>query len=319
MKSNLFSKSDNKIFHGLVCSFFILIFVSACFAQEFVPLWEKGKMPNSKGLELKDDIRNERIYQVGTPGFYAFFPSNQENKGAAVLICPGGGYERLAYIIAGHQMAKWFNALGVSAFVLNYRLPNSPDLKQRETAPLEDAQRAMRVIRQNAEKWQIKPDKIGVFGTSAGGHLAANLGVAAEDAAKIGDELDKLSFVPDFAILISPVITMGEFTHGGSRKNLLGESPAKELVEKYSLEKHVTARTPPVFLVHAADDKAVSPRNSLMFYQALLEKNVSASLHIFPLGGHSIALRNNPGSTEEWTRLCELWLIEMGFIPQVRK
>lgn len=301
---------------------FLIIFYGVSpnvLAQDFIPLWEKGKMPNSKGLELKDDIRNERIYQVGTPGFYAFFPSNQENKGAAILICPGGGYERLAYIIAGLQMAKWFNSMGISAFVLNYRLPNSPDLQQREIAPLQDAQRAMRVIRQNAEKWQIKPDKIGIFGTSAGGHLAANLGIATEDFAKIGDDLDKHSFAPNFMILVSPVITMGEFTHTGSKKNLLGENPTKELVDKYSLEKQVTAKTPPAFLVHATDDKAVSVRNSLMFYNALLDKNISASLHIFPQGGHYIALRNNPGSTEEWTRLTELWLIEMGFIPDKLK
>jgi len=288
-------------------------------AQEFIPLWEKGKMPNSKGIELKDDIRNERIYQVGTPGFYAFFPSNQENKGAAVLICPGGGYQHLAYIISGMQLAKWFNTLGISAFVLNYRLPNSPDVRQREIAPLQDAQRAMRIIRANAEKWQIKPEKIGVLGTSAGGHLAANLGTSTEDATKINDELDKFPFNPNFMILVSPVITMGEYAHAGSRKNLLGENPSRQLIEKYSLEKQVTATTPPAFIVHAADDKAVNPRNSLMFYNALLDKSISASLHIFPNGGHAIALRNNPGSTETWTNLCEMWLTEMGFIPQVKK
>jgi acetyl esterase/lipase len=297
----------------------VLILAAPVFAQEFVPLWEKGKMPNSKGLALSDDIRNERIYQVGTPGFYAFFPSNQENKGAAVLICPGGGYERLAYIIAGHQIAKWFNAMGVSAFVLNYRLPNSPDLERRETAPLQDAQRAMRLIRQNAEKWQIKSDKIGVLGTSAGGHLAANLATDETDSSKTGDAADAFAFAPNFAILISPVITMGEFAHAGSKKNLLGENPSREMVEKYSLETRVTAKTPPVFLVHAADDKSVSVRNSLMFYNALLDKNVPASLHIFPFGAHAIALRNNPGSTEEWTRLCEMWLIEMGFMPEKLK
>src|SRR4028119_1719916 len=130
--------------------FIIILFLafspSVVTAQEFVDLWEKGKMPNSKGMDLKDDIRNERIYQVGTPGIYAFFPSQQENKGAAVLICPGGGYERLAYLISGTQLAKWFNTIGISAFVLNYRLPNSPDLKERQIAPLQDAQRAVRVI-----------------------------------------------------------------------------------------------------------------------------------------------------------------------------
>ena len=298
---------------------FLLGLPLAVGAQDFIPLWEKGKMPNSKGMELKDDIRNERIYQVGTPGFYAFFPSQQENKGAAVLICPGGGYERLAYQISGTQLAKWFNTLGISAFVLNYRLPNSPDVRQREIAPLQDAERAMRVIRANAEKWQIKTDKIGVMGTSAGGHLAATLGTAAADLAKIGDESDKFSFAPNFTILISPVITMGEYTHATTKKNLLGANPSAELIEKYSLEKQVTATTPPGFIVHAADDKAVNVRNSLMFYNALLDKNIAASLHIFPHGGHAIALRNNPGSTDSWTKLCEMWLVEMGLILTVKK
>ena len=306
-----------RLFLSLMLFLFVMPF--AAFSQEFIPLWETGKMPNSKGIMLKDDIRNERIYQVGTPGFYAFFPSVQENKGAAVLICPGGGYERLAYVISGTQLAKWFNSIGISAFVLNYRLPNSPDLKQRETAPLQDAQRAVRIIRANAEKWQIKTDKIGVLGTSAGGHLAANLGTATEDLAKVGDDFDKLPFAPNFMILISPVVTMGEYAHAGSRKNLLGANPSKELIEKYSLEKQVTATTSAGFIVHAADDKVVSQRNSLLFYNALLDKNISASLHIFPNGGHAIALRNNPGSTETWTNLCEMWLTEMGFIPQVKK
>ncbi len=286
------------------------------------------KFPAYLQLPLPTDNTMNRLFLtaslllIGLPlegGAQDFFPSRQENKGAAILICPGGGYERLAYQISGTQLAKWFNTLGISAFVLNYRLPNSPDLKQREIAPLQDVERAMPIIRANAEKWQIKAGKIGVLGTSAGGHLAANLGTATEDLAKINDELDKLSFTPNFMILISPVITMGEYAHAGSKKNLLGANPSKELIEKYSLEKQVMPATPPVFIVHAFDDKAVNVRNSLMFYNALLDKNISASLHIFPHGGHAIALRNNPSSTEMWTSLCEMWLTEMGFIPQVNK
>jgi|GEM_PF-2911451 len=135
-------------------------------AQEFIPLWPKGLMPNTKGKPLPDSIANERIYRVGTPGMYAFFTSKQENKGAAVIICPGGGYERLAYVISGLQLAKWFNTMGVNAFVLNYRLPNQDNLLQREIAPLQDAERAIRIIRSNALEWGIKPDKIGIMGSS---------------------------------------------------------------------------------------------------------------------------------------------------------
>lgn len=284
---------------------------------EFIPLYPKGKMPNSKGLRLKDSIANERIYQVGTPGMYAFFPSSSENKGAAVLICPGGGYERLAYVISGTQLAKWFNAIGISAFVLNYRLPNSPDLVKREIGPLQDAQRAIKIIRANANKWGIKSDKIGMQGSSAGGHLATLAGTHTEDLSAIQDSLDNISVLPNFLILVSPVIDLGPYAHAGSRKNLLGENPSQDLINKYSTQNRVSSSTPPTFIAGAFNDKAVPPINSLLFYKALLEHGVSTSFHVFPQGGHAIALRNNPGSTEQWTNLCEAWLIEMGLIPQI--
>lgn len=288
-------------------------------AQEFIPLWDKVRMPNSKGIKLEDKIENERIVQVGNPGMYTFFPSLQENKGGAVLILPGGGYQRLAYITSGTQLAKWFNSIGISAFVLNYRLPTSPDLKEKQIGPLQDAQRALRIIRSNAEKWSIRPDKIGVMGTSAGGHVAAMAGTSTEDVSAIGDGLDQIAFAPNFMILVSPVITMGGYAHTGSRNNLLGENPSKTLIEKYSVELQVKPTTPPAFIIHAFDDKSVSVRNSLLFYQALVDKNISASIHVFPQGGHAIAMRNNPGSTAEWTNLCEMWLVEMGFIPAIKK
>lgn len=283
---------------------------------EFIPLYPKGRMPNSKGLKLKDSIANERIYRVGTPGMYAFFPSSAENKGAAVVICPGGGYERLAYVISGTQLAKWFNAIGLSAFVLNYRLPNSPDLIQRETGPLQDAQRAVKIIRANAGKWGIRRDKIGVQGSSAGGHLASLAGTYNEDVSAVHDSLDTVSFRPDFLILVSPVIDLGTYAHAGSRKNLLGDNPSPEAINKYSTQNRVTESTPPTFIADAFNDNVVPPMNSLLFYKALLEHKVSTSFHVFPQGGHAIALRNNPGSTGQWTTLCEAWLMEMGFIPQ---
>jgi acetyl esterase/lipase len=283
---------------------------------EFIPLYPKGKMPNSKGLDLKDSIANERIYRVGTPGMYAFFPSSQENKGAAVLICPGGGYERLAYVISGTQLAKWFNAIGVSAFVLNYRLPNSPDLVKREIGPLQDAQRAIKIIRSNSVKWGIKTDKIGVQGSSAGGHVASLLATEEKDVCVIHDSLDTVSFHPNFMILVSPVIDLGTYAHAGSKKSLLGIDPSQEMINKYSTQNRVAKTTPPAFIAGAFNDKSVPPMNSLVFYKALLEHKVATSFHVFPQGGHGIALRNNPGSTEQWTNLCEAWMIEMGFIRQ---
>jgi acetyl esterase/lipase len=302
-----------------LAAFILILGGQSLKAQEFVPLWEKDRMPDSKGIKLEDKIENERIVQVGTPGMYTFFPSLQENKGAAVLILPGGGYQRLAYIISGTQLAKWFNSIGISAFVLNYRLPTSPDLKEKWIGPLQDAQRAIRIIRSNAVKWNVKPDDIGVMGTSAGGHLAAMAATSTDDNAGVGDALEKTAFNPNFMILVSPVITMGVHAHAGSRKNLLGDNPSKELIEKYSAELQVKTTTPSAFIIHAFDDKSVNVRNSLMFYQALVDKNVSASIHVFPQGGHAIAMRNNPGSTAEWPNLCEMWLVEMGFIPAVKK
>lgn len=285
-------------------------------AQEFIPLWPAGNMPDSKGMQLTDSISNERIHRVGTPGIYAFFPSQQENKHTAVLICPGGGYERLAYIMSGTQLAKWFNTLGISAFVINYRLPTSPDLKDKADGPLTDAQRALKYIRAHAATWQIDTAKIGIMGTSAGGHLATMAGTAQKDLSNISDSSDRFSFKPNFMILVSPVIDMGTYAHKGSRKNLLGADPDQKSIEGYSPQLHVNATTPPAFIVHAFNDKSVNPQNSLLLYEALLKNNISSALHIFPQGGHAIALRSNPGSTHYWPDLCEAWLTETGFLSE---
>ncbi len=286
-------------------------------AQETIRLWPEKKMPNSRGIIVEEVIVDHRITQVGVPRLLAFFPPAAENKGAAVVICPGGGYERLAYESAGLQLAKWFNTFGVTAFVLIYRLPTSPDLVERQIAPLQDAQRAIRIVRAHSAQWGIRHDRIGVMGTSAGGHLASTVGTHGEDVASIGDSLDRVSFRPDFMILISPVINLGSFAHVGSRSNLLGPEASPALVEKYSNETQVTSTTPPAFLVHAVNDNVVPLQNSLLFQQALVEKGVSASLHVFPYGEHKIALRNNPGSAGLWTLICEAWLGEMGFVTNL--
>lgn len=300
----------------LICLFTLLS--GSLYAQEFLPIWQKNNIPNSKHLKLKDSIANERIYRVMLPGVYAFFTSKQENQGAAVVICPGGGYERLAYIISGLQLAKWFNTMGINAFVLNYRLPNSPDLIKREIGPLMDAQRAIRFIRANAVKWGIDPGKVGILGSSSGGHLAASASVLTDDVSAVGDTLNKYSFKPDFTILVSPVIDLSTtYAHPGSLKNLLGPAPADSLIKKFSLQLQVRPGAPPCFIVDAINDKAVNPMNSLLFYEALLKNNVPASFHVFPQGAHSIALRNNPGSTQLWTSLCEAWLTETGIIKDL--
>jgi len=286
-------------------------------AQDFIEIWPKGNIPNSKHLNLKDSIANERVYRVITPGMYAYFPGTQENKGAAVVIFPAGGYDHMAYVISGLQLAKWFNTMGITAFVLNYRLPNSPDLVNRENGPLMDAQRAIRYVRANAAKWGIKPDKIGVMGCSSGGHVAATSGTITDDLSAAKDSLDKFSFKPNFMILVSPVIDMSTaYAHPGSVKNLLGPTGTDDLKKKFSPQLQVSASTPPCFIADAINDKTVNPMNSLLFYQALLQHNIPVSFHAFPQGGHAIALRNNPGSTELWTTLCEMWMIESNIIPE---
>lgn len=299
----------------LILGLSLLIYSQKTITQGFIPLWPVDNMPNSRGINVEEVIVNERILQVDIPGVYTFFPAKEENTGSAVIICPSGGYHHLTYILGGFQLAKWFNTIGMTAFVLKYRLPHSPDLIEREKAPLQDAQRAMRIIRSNAEKWGIHNEKIGIMGTSAGGHLASTLATLSDDVSSVGDSLDKISFHPDFLILISPVISMVKYTHKGSRDNLLGDNPVKEMIEKYSSELHVSSSTPPCFIVHAANDKSVSYFNSLLFYQALTDNNVSGcSLHIFPRGEHSIQLRDNPGSLDLWPVLCKKWLSEIGII-----
>ena len=296
---------------NLYLSLFLFLHVGA---QEFIPLWPQGKKPNSNGKVLTDSLFNERIWRVGTPGIYAFRVPPAENKGTAILICPGGGYERLSHIYNGFQLAKWFNVAGINAFVLIYRLPHQSDLLQRELAPLQDAQRAMRIIRANARQWNLKSDKIGILGTSAGGHVASTLGTHPEDVSTIKDSLDTISYRADFMVLVSPVISMGIYTHPGSKKNLLGADPKPEQIEKYSNEFHVSAYTPPVFIVHALNDSTVPVQNSLMFYNALIEKNINASLHIFPQGGHNIKFVDNPGSTALWPQLLMMWMTEKEFV-----
>src|SRR3954468_10933627 len=298
----------------------LLLIVSALsvkgLSQNFIPIWPEGRKPNFNGKAVKDSITN-RVWKVGTPGVYAFVVSKEESTGTAVLICPGGGYERLAYLQSGFTLAKWYNTHGISAFVLNYRLPNQTDLVNRKIAPLQDAQRAMKLIRANASQWFIQTDKIGVMGISAGGHLASWLGESREDLSLIKDALDTVNYHPDFMVLLSPVISLGKYAHKGSRNNLLGADTTQSEIEKYSNELHVNAAVPPTFIVHALNDSAVNVRNSIMFYNALIENGVNASVHIFPQGGHGIRLYDNPGSTELWTNLLELWLKEMHFFTPI--
>jgi len=283
-------------------------------AQTQVLLWQKGAMPNSRGLAISDSIANERVYRVGQPDMEIYTPSKEENRNFAILVIPGGGYAREASVVSGSQIAKYFNTLGATAFVLKYRLPQSPDIIYPELAPLQDGQRAMMLVRALAGRYHYSADKIGVFGTSAGGHLAASLGVYTENFTGVKDSLSKYSFRPDYMILLSPVISLADpYAHKGSRENLLGKNAGKEMIDKFSPNLHVTETTPPTLLMQANDDPAVPSFNSALMYIALREKKVNASLHIFPHGKHAIALTHNPVSTDLWMPIVEAWLKELGY------
>lgn len=288
--------------------FLCFLMVNLTIAQEKIILWPKGQMPNSKGLQLKTEEKDGRIIQIKEPELFAFLPPKEERKPMAVIVIPGGGYYKLTYDLGGYQIAKWFNTLGISAFVLNYRLPISPDVKQREIAPLQDIQAAIKYIRKNAEQYGISPEQIGVIGTSAGGHLAASVSNIATDYTELKDGWTSISTIPNFAILISPVIDLGEFAHVGSRKSLLDENASPEKISKYSMQNRVTEKTPPTILFHAQNDKTVPVMNSLLYYQAMTKNKVKGSLFIFPEGEHKIGITNKSELTDNWKKLCSDWL-----------
>jgi acetyl esterase/lipase len=291
--------------------------LSTVSAQTFIPIWPSGKKPNSNKIPVTDSLYNERIWRVATPGIYAFIVPRADSKKSAVLICPGGGYERVSHVYNGFNLAKWYNSIGISVFVLVYRLPHQADLKQHELAPLQDAQRAMRVIRAHANDWTLDTARIGVMGVSAGGHVASTLATHPEDVSGVGDSIDAMAYRPNFMILLSPVITLGKYAHAGSKHNFLGADTTTAYIQRFSGELQVSSYTPATFIVHAFNDKTVNVQNSLLFANALTDNKVNVSLHIFPQGGHGIRLDDNPGSTELWTDLLEAWLKEMNFVVPI--
>lgn len=236
----------------------------------------------------------------------------QKPNGAAIVICPGGGYRVKMIGPEGHGIAKWLNRHGITGVVLDYRLPDG-----RAFVPLLDAQRAIRTVRAHAKEWDLDPSRIGIMGFSAGGHLASTADTHFDDGhPSASDPIDRVSCRPDFAILVYPVIAMGEhITHSGSQHNLLGENPSPDLIKQFSNEKQVTPHTPPTFLAHALNDKAVPPENSKSFYEALRANKVPAEYLELPTGGHGLNGYKGP-MWDEWQKRSLLWLAEMNFIPR---
>ena len=282
-------------------------------AQELiVPLWG-DKIPNrqeTSEMEIVEEKDIRWIQKVQVPSIEVYLPTGRTASGAAVVICPGGGYQGLAYDWEGTDIAKWFNSQGIAGIVLKYRLPTSESVIKPHEVPLQDAQRAIRLVRQNASAWNIDPDQVGIMGFSAGGHLASTLSTHYnEPIAFEGDQIDQLKARPDFAILIYPVISFKPaIRHQGSMNALIGASPSQAMMDRFSNELHVDSNSPPTFLVHSTDDKAVPVENSIVYFQALQDSGVPAEMHIYPEGGHGYSLGLQYPEVQSWPTLLEAWL-----------
>ncbi|MDP5228975.1 MAG: alpha/beta hydrolase [Cellulophaga sp.] len=290
--------------------FFVMMIGNA--QDTIMPLWP-SEIPNvikNTQKEIKEYTNILRISKVQEPTIEVYLPSKRNANGQAMLIFPGGGYKILAYDWEGTDMAKFLNSKGIAGIVVKYRLPDSNSSSMPHFAPLQDAQRAIKMVRANAKAWNINAEKVGIMGFSAGGHLAATLGTHFnEKVYENQDAIDTLSVRPNYMALIYPVITMQDSTtHKGSKNALLGEKPTKEMVHHFSTELQVTDKTPPTFLVHATDDAAVPVENSLLFYKALKAKKVSATLFIYPEGGHGFSFGYENEFLKDWTHQLSRWL-----------
>ena len=259
-----------------------------------LPLWPNGA-PNNNELTGTEQGRNNGGVSNVTEPTLTVYPAPHPN-GMAIIMCPGGGYSGLAMHHEGHDMASWFNTQGITYAVLKYRMPNG-----HHEVPLSDDEQDIRMVRKHAAEWGVNPQRVGIMGASAGGHLAASLATLYSS--------DKTR--PDFQILFYPVISMQKgVTHGGSRKNLIGENPSQELEQKYSLERQVSPRTPQAFIMLSSDDDAVPPINGIGYFLALRDHKVPASLHAYPTGGHGWGFRDNFTYKRQWTEELEKWLRE---------
>jgi acetyl esterase/lipase len=293
---------------------FLLLSCGYCMAQQEIHLY-KGKIPNSR------DVKNEEVHaanlevdsltsKVSVPTITVFLPAAGKANGTAVIICPGGGYHTLLTKREGSDVAKAFNELGITAFVLKYRLPSDKTMLDKSIGPLQDAQQAIKLVRQNSKLWKIDSTRIGIMGFSAGGHLAATVGT--HFASPVIKNKENINIRPDFMILINPVISFDKgIGHIGSRNNLLGEVPTDKNIDFYSNELHTNTSTPPAFLVHSGADQVVPVANSLEFYQALKNNGVSAELHIYAKGEHGFL---TAPSFQEWFGRCVYWMKSLSLL-----
>lgn len=296
-----------KYFGAMLC---LLCLVSFVQAQQVIDLYD-GPVPGARKAENLEHIENKEVYhQVSEPKLILYAPEQKKANGTAVIICPGGGYEGLWMVHEGSTVAEKLNKLGITAFILKYRLPDDRVMKDKNFGPLQDAQQAIRLVREKAATWHLNPAKIGIIGFSAGGHLASTLGTHFDTAVVFNPT--HISLRPDFMILVYPVISFQDsITHMGSRNALIGKQPTPDMIEYFSNERQVTEQTPPTLLIQATDDALVSVQNSLLFYQALLKHHVSAAMHLFDTGGHGFP--EEPAKSH-WFDYAADWLRYKGWV-----
>jgi acetyl esterase/lipase len=290
-------------------------FMEQIYAQQTIPLYE-GSVPNSKQYITKETWQPEPdgdtlVALISQPTLTVFLPAGK-SSGAAVVICPGGGYWVNSIVKEGYAVAKRFSEWGIAAFVIKYRIPNDSSMADKKIGPLQDAQRAIQLVRLRAKEWNVDPSKVGIMGFSAGGHLAST--AATHFSQSYIANSQQVNLRPDFAMLIYPVISFQDsIAHIGSRDQLIGENPAAGLRDSFSNELQVTDKTPPSFLVHASDDDVVPVMNSITFYQALLRHKVPAEMHIYKAGGHGFGM-HNATTSDDWMERCRNWMKSMGWL-----
>jgi acetyl esterase/lipase len=280
------------------------------FAQQEFSIYE-GPVPNALPCNKEEAVSKNAtgktvIANVTSPSITVFKPANQDANKTAIIVCPGGGYARLATGHEGTEVAEAFNKIGVTVFVLKYRLPFDSCMTNKEMVPLQDLQQTIKLVRDQSASFDINPNMLGVIGFSAGGHLVST-GITKFSESYI-ENTSNTSLRPDFAILGYPVISMDSaICHKGSRDNLLGKKAAAAKIKLFSSELQVTPQTPPTFLVHASDDKSVPVENSIRFYQALLKNSVKTEIHIYQNGGHGFGL-NNATTSDAWFERVAAWM-----------
>jgi acetyl esterase/lipase len=285
----------------------ILMFTFTIRAQEIINLYP-GKIPNSKASGIKEVNVSGMFRGVTIPTLELYLPEKEKASGAAIVICPGGGYSVVVYQGEGISTAKELVKKGIAVFVLKYRLPDDSTMLDKTIGPLQDAQQAIKTVRENASKLGIDPNKIGIMGFSAGGHLAST--EATHFKKPLIENSNNTSLRPDFQIVVYPVISMQDkLTHTDSRTKLLGQSPPKEVVDLFSNELQVDANTPPAYITHAADDKLVDVDNSIGYFEKLRQNNISVEMHIYPKGGHGFIFRH-----EGWMEPLFKWLKDSSYI-----